>query len=545
MRAPADGRGRPTGPATGTVSPSSASSPLRRLGAAGRGGAERPRRSPPRPAGAPGRPGGSRRPRIGSQPRLSTRGTSGPSAVGTSEHDRAPACAARRRSKGAWSRGASTAVLEAPRVGQGVGQGRLLVEQLGGPVPDPAGLDQDARGRRRPAGRRRSSSPSTSQGSHDSMPSNCWPSASRSHCWRPQGAVPTRAAARSAAWRRRPTSSRQPNSSTRSRSSVERWSADVEAGRAGRPRRPTGRCGPARRRSRGTRRRCRPARPARRGARRSTRGGSRGPPARPPGSSTTTRSPPADDHGPGRGAPRPEALQHGLAPGPPRCPGPPGRRRRGPPAATAAGGGGPWCGPPALTRSKGSVSQAGNTSTGGHLALGPGSVNTSRSWASWCRGRAGRRHHQDGPAGAEAAAGRPARRPGPAWSPPGWPRGAPTTASWRARCGGGRAATGDSPGQGTGGRPGVRNGPRGGRRPRRAPDGGGGSRLRAVRLPPEPAGRDEQGRGRPRPASPRGRGPAAPNRGPPSKAPHQGQDQVDDREPVGDPRPAPSRWASG
>ena len=38
------------------------------------------------------------------------------------------------------------ALLEAPRGGQGVGQGRLLLQQFAGPVPHPPGLDQDDQG---------------------------------------------------------------------------------------------------------------------------------------------------------------------------------------------------------------------------------------------------------------------------------------------------------------------------------------------------------------------------------------------------------------
>ena len=198
-------------------------------------------------------------------PALDQRARRGPRPSGPGT-PRPPSVPASRRSKGACSRGASTAVLEAPGGGQGVGQGRLLVEQLGGPVAHPPGLDQDDQGvvAQQVAEELLALRPAT--GSHDSMPSNCSPSAmpvplvAAPGCGAHQPGGPL-----AHGRRRRPARGSRTARPGRGR----RWSAGRprRSGSAGRPRRPTGRCAPARRRSTGTRRRSRPGRPARRGAR--------------------------------------------------------------------------------------------------------------------------------------------------------------------------------------------------------------------------------------------------------------------------------------
>ena len=92
------------------------------------------------------------------------------------------------RSNGSERRGKSWP--SAPHVtDERLGQVRFLVEQLLRTVAHPAGLDEQRP--RAPAGSRsgRRCSSSVSHGSQDSMPSKVWPSASRSHCARPHGAV--------------------------------------------------------------------------------------------------------------------------------------------------------------------------------------------------------------------------------------------------------------------------------------------------------------------------------------------------------------------
>ena len=79
--------------------------------------------------------------------------------------------------------------LRAPRGGERLRERGLLVEQFLRAVAQPAGLDdRDERGRRA-AGRAGGARRTLSHGSHDSMPSNVLPSASRSHCSRPHGCV--------------------------------------------------------------------------------------------------------------------------------------------------------------------------------------------------------------------------------------------------------------------------------------------------------------------------------------------------------------------
>ena len=161
-------------------------------------------------------------PRMGSQPRLSMAGTSGPSAVGTSE-SMAASLSARRRSKGTCSRGAP-----AP-------SSRPHVEARASASADSSSASSSARWRTRLGSTTMTtalsgsrsvmiSSDDESHGSHDSMPSNSDPSDNCSHWWRPHGAVPTSVAAA-----RRTSSSgsnsRQPNSDTVSTAAVDRWSA--------------------------------------------------------------------------------------------------------------------------------------------------------------------------------------------------------------------------------------------------------------------------------------------------------------------------------
>ena len=224
-------------------------------------------------------------PRIGCHPRLSTAGTSGPSAEGTRETTPAPVPVS-RRSKGTWSRGAPAPGLEPPGGGQGIGQGGLLLEELAGPVPDPAGLDQHHQG-------------VVAQQVGDQLLGVGQPRQPRLHAvelvavGQPVPLVaPPRSRSHQAgrplcAWPRRPPArgSRTARPGRGHRSIVGRRR---RIGSAGPPRRPTGRSGPVRRRWTGRRRRCRRGRPTRPGARRATRAGSPCPPAGPP----TGRPPP-------------------------------------------------------------------------------------------------------------------------------------------------------------------------------------------------------------------------------------------------------------
>ena len=101
---------------------------------------------------------------------------------------RAPRCAfvcASSRSNGSDRRGKSSSSTAAPHVTASVvGERGLLVEQLLGAVAQAPRLDEQRRARS--SGSRSGSrcSSAVSHGSHDSMPSNVWPSASRSHCSR-------------------------------------------------------------------------------------------------------------------------------------------------------------------------------------------------------------------------------------------------------------------------------------------------------------------------------------------------------------------------
>ena len=169
------------------------------------------------------RPSPSPSPTTGSHPVAATTAVSGRSAVGRTVQRR------RRRVREQASKGSVQArerrCPPRPRSRSGVAaEVGLLVEELAGAVAHAAGLDQhDLRVGVEQVDEQRARR-SVSHGSHDSMPSNTWPSASRSHCSRPHGSAPTSARGalahlvggqQLAAGRSRP----------RSRSSVERWSA--------------------------------------------------------------------------------------------------------------------------------------------------------------------------------------------------------------------------------------------------------------------------------------------------------------------------------
>ena len=208
---------------TGTTSSSSARMPERRSAPPGRRRAQHHRVVRPRPAPATWAASLAPSPRMGSHPRRSTRGTSGPSAVGTSETTAGRRPGQQPVEGDVQPRGVVT-LLEAPGGGQGVGQRRLLLEQLTGPVPHPPGLDQDDQGVRRPAGRRpaprsRSATAATTPSRRTARRRPGGPTGGG-----PTGWMPTRPAARSR-MASSATSSRQPNSSTAPRSSMDRWSA--------------------------------------------------------------------------------------------------------------------------------------------------------------------------------------------------------------------------------------------------------------------------------------------------------------------------------
>ena len=159
---------------------------------------------------------------MGSHPRLSMAGMSGPSAEGTSETRPAPVPAS-RRSKGTCSRGASSPA-SSPHV---VARASASAASSSNSSPARSRTRRGSTSTTRASSPKRSvtsSSDSTSQGSHDSMPSNCSPSANRSHWCRPHGAVPTSVPAclRMAS---SVTNSRQPKICTSARSSIDRWSA--------------------------------------------------------------------------------------------------------------------------------------------------------------------------------------------------------------------------------------------------------------------------------------------------------------------------------
>ena len=126
--------------------------------------------------------------------------------------------------------GCVPARLEPPGRGQGVGQGRLLVEQLGRPVAHPPGLDQDHLGvvaEQVGAGapRRRPATAATTPCRRTARRRRCG-----SHWWRPHGALGHQAGGPLAHGARRRPAPGSRTARPTARSSVERWSADVEPG---------------------------------------------------------------------------------------------------------------------------------------------------------------------------------------------------------------------------------------------------------------------------------------------------------------------------
>ena len=92
--------------------------------------------------------------------------------------------------------GAGTRCPSAPQVLPSVARGRPPRPGCRRPGRACGGARPAGPARRRRAGRTGRARRGVSHGSHDSMPSNVRPSASRSHCSRPHGSAPTRAAAR-------------------------------------------------------------------------------------------------------------------------------------------------------------------------------------------------------------------------------------------------------------------------------------------------------------------------------------------------------------
>ena len=135
-------------------------------------------------------------PTTGSKPRAPTTGTDGPSATFVMLHAGAPVWVS-SRSNGRCRLGKPpSAPTSAPQV---------LDSEAARSAS--SAMRSAARSRMRRGSTRRiwasspsrsksTCSPSASHGSHDSMPSKTSPSARRSHCSRPHGSVPTRAAAR-------------------------------------------------------------------------------------------------------------------------------------------------------------------------------------------------------------------------------------------------------------------------------------------------------------------------------------------------------------
>ncbi len=301
--------------------------------------------------------------------------------------------------------GAGTLRRRGDRPGRGLGLGQQPVEgqmqagevltagapgrsQRRRPAPPPRRAAPAARSRMRrgstsriwaSAGSRstRVRSSEVSHGSQDSMPSKTRPSARRSHCWRPQGWAADRGGRLGPA---RPRSGAARGSRTARRGRARRSSAGRRrrTRSAGPPRRPTGRCARARRQSTGRRRRSSRERRARRGARPGTRGGSPLPVSRATssvGSSTspgrTTTGASSSTWGPRRcsRARTGATITRGTRSSRPRSSRWLSRhmaRSRRPMVST-----------PGLTRSKGSVSHAGNISTWS------GPRKAARSWASW------------------------------------------------------------------------------------------------------------------------------------------------------------------
>ena len=150
-------------------------------------------------------------PTTGSQPVAATTWVSGPSGAAVTVQAAAPVWAS-SRSNGRCRRGNSS-LAGAPGLGQGAGQGGLLVQQLGGPVPHAAGLDQQDQGAVGAAGRRAGAPRPSATAARTPCRRRSDPPRSRSHWARPHGAAAIRASARSRT-SSVGSSSRQPNSST-------------------------------------------------------------------------------------------------------------------------------------------------------------------------------------------------------------------------------------------------------------------------------------------------------------------------------------------
>ena len=305
-------------------------------------------------------------PRMGSQPRDSTSGMSGPSAVGTRETTPARG---RRRAAGRRARAAVGARRRASRPQV---EARASARAASSSSSSPA----RSRTRRGSTSTTRASSPSRSQtsssesashGSHDSMPSNWSPSARRSHWWRPHGLRCPPGRPPAPAWPRRSTSSRQPNSSTAPEVVDRALVGHVEPGQ------PVDLVAPQvdahRLVGRGGEDVDDPAPHGQLAAvlDDATRAGSPWPPARATSSSTSTRSPLATTtgraavrNGPSRCSTALMGATTMSGPGrrPPSAPGPPA-----PPSCHSSRSRWPMVATSGLTRSKGRVSQAGKTST--------------------------------------------------------------------------------------------------------------------------------------------------------------------------------------
>ena len=158
--------------------------------------------------------------------------TSGPSGAVVTVHAGASVWAS-RRSKGRCSaRERRAPCVGAPRAGQRLGEVGLLGGDVGGPVAQAPGLDEQhlrVRGQRGRAARAR---PRCSHGSHDSMPSKVRPSASRSHCSRPHGSSGDQPLGPAAGPRRWAAARGTGRSRPRSRSTVDALVGDGELGEA-------------------------------------------------------------------------------------------------------------------------------------------------------------------------------------------------------------------------------------------------------------------------------------------------------------------------
>ena len=163
-------------------------------------------------------------PITGSQPLAATTAVPGPSGAVAIVRTGASVCVS-RRSKGRCSRGQPPLADFDARVAPHV-CARLAASAASSSSSSAARSrmrrgSTSATSASRPTRSNNTCSPSVSHGSHDSMPSNVAPSASRSHCSRPHGSARTSRAARSRT-SSVGNSSRHGNSSTRSTSRVDR-----------------------------------------------------------------------------------------------------------------------------------------------------------------------------------------------------------------------------------------------------------------------------------------------------------------------------------